>query len=249
MTSTTSTFRTRFDELRSAQKRRTGVPLYTLLVNRPVGRVIAAATPRTVTPNGLTLIGAAFTYGALIALLAFADASPWSALVGVALVIGFFFDSADGQLARLRGAGSASGEWLDHVLDSGRIAFLHIATLGYLLRTAAIPTWLAFTLTSVFLLAAVVIFFGGTLFEKLTTTMPDRTVTSKSLRRSFIMLPVDTGVTCLFYVLLPFPLVFAVVYALATLAKCAVAAVLLGKWFATLRSQDADRRAAAAGEG
>jgi len=237
-----STFRGRFDLLREAQKRRTGVPLYTLAVNRPVGRVIAAASPRGITPNHLTAIGALFTFAGILLLLVWADGSLWGGLVGVALIVGFFFDSADGQLARLRGGGSAAGEWLDHVIDGIRIVLLHVATLAFLLRTEIVPAWLAFTLCTVFVVAASATFFAGSLFEKLTTSAPSTTVTNGSRLRSALMLPVDYGVTCWIFLLVAVPPVFVVVYALAALAKVGTTSMLLAKWYRTLRREDRERR-------
>ncbi|MFP3386663.1 CDP-alcohol phosphatidyltransferase family protein, partial [Tritonibacter sp. SIMBA_163] len=43
--------------------------------------------------------------------------------------VGYAFDSADGQLARLRGGGTPAGEWLDHVVDSIKTTALHLAVL------------------------------------------------------------------------------------------------------------------------
>ena len=52
------------------------------------------------------------------------------AIVAVVLLqLGFAFDSADGQLARLKGGGSPAGEWLDHVVDSARHLLFHLAVL------------------------------------------------------------------------------------------------------------------------
>lgn len=241
----TSTFRDRFEQLRTAQKRRTGVPLYTLAINRPVGRVIAAGSPSGITPNHLTGIGALFTFAGILALLLWGEGQPWTALVGVALIVGFFFDSADGQLARLRGGGSASGEWLDHVIDGIRIVLIHVATLTYLLRTEVIGRTEAITLCTIFVVAASATFFAGSLFEKLTTTAAKTTVTSASSARSFLMLPVDYGILCWIYLLLPFVPVFTVVYALAAAAKVVTTTALLGKWYSTLRREDAARSARA----
>lgn len=243
MTETVSTFRGRFDVLRTAQKRRTGVPLYTLAVNRPVGRVIAAASPAWATPNTLTLIGAICTFAGILWLLVGATATASAALVGVAMIIGFFFDSADGQLARLRGGGSAAGEWLDHVIDGVRMVLLHIATLAYLLRTEVVPSWVAFTLCAVFSVSAAATYFAGSLFEKLTTATPSTTVTRSSRLRSVIMLPVDYGILCWVYLLLPFAVVFTVAYALVAAAKVLTTSALLLKWYRALRAQDSARSA------
>jgi phosphatidylglycerophosphate synthase len=243
-------FRERFDSLRQAQKKRRGVPLYTLYVNRPAGRVIAAASPAWMTPNGLTAIGGVLTYGALIALMFFVDGGPAAALVGVALVLGFFFDSADGQLARLRSAGSVSGEWLDHVLDSGRIVLLHIATLWFLVRTEALDETLAVLVCTAFALAATLVFFAGTLFEKLEALHGEKPATPaaaasasrQSSLRSALMLPVDYGVTCVMFLLLPWPAVFVPVYVLLAVIKVLSTSAFLAKWYLALRRIDAHRR-------
>ena len=54
-----------FRELSLAQKGKKGVPLYCLYVNRPAGRVVAAALRNTrFGPNQVTFAGAFLTYGA-----------------------------------------------------------------------------------------------------------------------------------------------------------------------------------------
>jgi len=56
-----------FRELSLAQKGKKGVPLYCLYVNRPAGRVVAAALRNTrFGPNQVTFAGAILTYGALL---------------------------------------------------------------------------------------------------------------------------------------------------------------------------------------
>jgi phosphatidylglycerophosphate synthase len=252
VSSGTDGFRVRFDSLRKAQKKRRGVPLYTLYVNRPAGRVIAAASPAWMTPNGLTAIGGVLTYGALLALMFVVNDGPAAALVGVALVLGFFFDSADGQLARLRNAGSISGEWLDHVLDSGRIVLLHIATLWFFVRTEALDETLAVLVCTAFALAATLVFFAGTLFEKLDALHGDRPASTgqavpapaASTLRSALMLPVDYGVTCVVFLLLPWTAVFVPVYVVLAVIKVLSTSAFLAKWYRTLRRIDARRRQA-----
>ena len=56
-------------------------------------------------------------------------------------MLGYALDSADGQLARLRGGGSLTGEWLDHVIDSFKISTLHLAVLVMAYRFFPTPTW------------------------------------------------------------------------------------------------------------
>jgi len=249
-------FRGRFVALRRAQKRRRGVPLYTLYVNRPAGRVIAAASPASVTPDHLTLLGAALTYGSLVALLFWAEPGPAAVLVGVALVLGFFLDSADGQLARLRGTGSLRGEWLDHVLDSGRIVLLHLATLWFITRNALLPATAGAALCSAFAVSAILIFFGGILFDKLvaedpatspapaTSGPPATSAGPATTLRSVLMLPLDYGFTCLIFLLLPFPRVFVVAYVLLAAAKVLACGAFLAKWFRALGALDQRRLSA-----
>jgi phosphatidylglycerophosphate synthase len=246
VTKAASTFRGRFDLLRQAQKRRRGVPLYTLYVNRPIGRAIAAASPSWATPNHLTIIGAVLTYAALFWLMFFATVGPAAVLVGVGLVVGFFFDSADGQLARLRAAGSVSGEWLDHLLDSGRIVLLHVATLWFLVRNDIVAAELAVVVCTAFMLAATMVFFGATLFEKLDAASQPVGAEAveppkPSTLRSAVMLPVDYGVTCVVFLLVPWPTLFFGVYCLLAVAKVGSTSVFLRKWYLSLRRIDRQR--------
>lgn len=242
-----SNFSGRFRALRAAQKRRRGVPLYTLYVNRPAGRAIAAASPRQVTPDHLTAAGAALTYGSLVVLMFWAGTGSLAVLVGVALVLGFFLDSADGQLARLRGAGSLRGEWLDHVLDSGRIVLLHLATLWFVIRNELLPPQVAVAVCSAFVVAATLIFFGGILFDKLaesassgarTREQSPATAGPGTTLRSVLMLPLDYGLTCVAFLLLPFPSVFLVAYLVLAAAKVAACGAFMAKWYRSLSHLD-----------
>ncbi|CAM5507609.1 CDP-alcohol phosphatidyltransferase [Streptomyces badius] len=100
-------------ELRGAQKSAKGVSLYSRYVNRPACRVLAAMAYRTgLTPNQVTLVSALFTYSALVAVALVEPSWTLAVLVYAALAIGFAFDSADGQLARLTGrAGPTGSGW------------------------------------------------------------------------------------------------------------------------------------------
>ena len=67
---------------------------------------------------------------ASIILLAVMTPTVWFGLVLTALLtLAYALDSADGQLARLRGGGSPAGEWLDHVFDCVKASTLHMAVL------------------------------------------------------------------------------------------------------------------------
>ncbi len=61
------------------------------------------------TPNHVTLTSALFTFGALAAVALVEPSWTLAVLVYAALVTGFAFDSADGQLARLTGRADPTG--------------------------------------------------------------------------------------------------------------------------------------------
>ena len=99
--------------------------------------------------------------------LAFAPATwPVGVLVTALLVLGYALDAADGQLARLRGGGSLLGEWLDHMIDSVKVAALHLAVLITLYRNFDLhPAWLLVPI--VFAITSSVHFFGMILVDLL----------------------------------------------------------------------------------
>lgn len=94
-----------------------GAPAYSVYVNRRIGRVLAAVAYRIgLTPNQVSIISAVHSFVA-IGLIAFGSVNvPMGLLIALLLVLGYAWDSADGQVARLRGGGSPQGEWLDHLL-------------------------------------------------------------------------------------------------------------------------------------
>lgn len=114
--------------LRNAQKSNRNAPAYSRWINRPIGRLFAAAAFKLgMTPNQVTAVSGLVTFTG-IGCLAALHPHWWSGLlVGLLLVIGYALDSADGQLARLRGGGSIVGEWLDHVIDSIKTSSFHLA--------------------------------------------------------------------------------------------------------------------------
>lgn len=235
-----ATFAQSFRELSLAQKGKKGVPLYCLYVNRPAGRAVAAALRNTrFGPNQVTFAGALLTYGALLWLAFGARAGAGSALVGMVLAAGFILDSADGQLARLQGRSSKLGEWLDHVLDSGRIVALHGAVFCFLLRTTSLPALPLAVLCGVFLFANSTIFFAGALFDQLTrqsrTHAPEPGPGSAgSLKRSILTLPVDYGVTCIVMMTLPWNGIFLPSYLALALFHCVFCAAYVAKFARTL---------------
>lgn len=226
-------------ELRSAQKTAKGVSLYSRFVNRPAGRYLAAgAHGLTLTPNQVTLISAGFSLAA-VAVLAVGEPS-WGAgiAVWIGLAVGFAFDSADGQLARLRGGGSAAGEWLDHVVDCAKITALHAAVLIAFYRHpghfgVTDEAWLLLPLGFQFI--AVVTFFGGLLTEKLKPRpVPGSPAAAPSGLRAVALLPVDHGVFCLVFLLLGAGSGFRWVYAALGAAGGLFLVAFLTKWFREL---------------
>ncbi|MGW1466741.1 CDP-alcohol phosphatidyltransferase family protein [Streptomyces sp. NPDC002308] len=235
-------------ELRGAQKTAKGVSLYSRYVNRPAGRVLAAAAFRVgLTPNQVTLVSAAFTFSALAALALAGPSWTLGALVWAGLVVGFAFDSADGQLARLTGRGGPDGEWLDHVVDCAKMILVHTAVLISLYRSEVYrigeqrgETWLLLPLG--FLFTAVLTFCAGLLREQLGkaaqrggagAAAPAGPV---SPVRAVALLPADYGVFCLVFLLLGEPTAFLAGYAVLAVVHALFLVAFLAKWFRELRA-------------
>ena len=226
-------FRGSIAALASAQKSAKGVSAYTLYVNRPAGRWLAAgAHVLGLTPNQVTLISAAFSFLA-IGLLA---AAPRTAAVGLAagaaLVLAFALDSADGQLARLRRAGSRAGEWLDHTTDCAVKLSLHAAVLVGWYRAGEADAVLLLPIA--FQAAAVLRFFGGILTEKLRSRDPGSPPTPPNSRALVLLLPVDNGVLCASFLLWGFADLFFVVYLTLLVAHVLFMVAFTAKWYREL---------------
>ena len=222
--------------LQCAQKSKRGAPAYSLYINRPLGRVLAAAAfGARLTPNQVTAISAVFTFSGL-AVLALAPAAPLIGfLVDVLLVLGYALDSADGQLARLPGGGSLSGEWLDHTVDSIKVVAFHLVVLVTLQRNFNLDLrWLLIPLA--FAVASSVHFFGMILvdlFRRLRAAQSDGgpvAAPAPSRLTSLLKIPTDYGVLCLAMLLLGFHGPFLAVYTVLAAAMVGYTALVLGKW-------------------
>jgi phosphatidylglycerophosphate synthase len=133
----------------------------------------------------------AFLAGA--ALLAGVEPGPVMAVAAMLLLqAGFAFDSADGQLARLRGGGSAAGEWLDHVVDSARHLLFHLAVLIGLFRFTDVPD-AVLLIPLAFALFSTVRFFAQILAEQLARRDPVAGPESVPRFGVWIQAPADTG--------------------------------------------------------
>ncbi|MEH3032546.1 MAG: CDP-alcohol phosphatidyltransferase family protein [Aeromicrobium erythreum] len=222
----TGGYRAAHATLAAAQKPGHGVPFYMRVVNRRIGRVLAAGLAQTrTTPDHVTALSALSALLGL-ALLVLAPPTPVVA-VGVVLLLqlAFALDSADGQLARLTGRGSGAGEWTDHVVDAGRTILFHLAIAVALVRHELAPVaWALLPLG--FAVVASVRFFAQILAEQLRpagSAEPPRPG-GPGGRAALLQLPADTGVVNASLLLWPWTTTFLLGYGLLAAATT----VLLG---------------------
>lgn len=232
-------YRASVAQLARVQKSNAGAPAYSRFVNRPLGRRFAAAAHVLgMTPNAVTALSAAFS-AAGITLIATAQPRWWvGVLVALLLVIGYVLDAADGQLARLRGGGSLTGEWLDHVVDSAKISALHLAVLIGAYRFLDLDAgWLLVPIG--FTVVANVTFFAmilnGLLRDRraAATGVPLTRPASSSLR-SLLVLPTDYGLLCMTFALLGAPALFFGVYAVLFALNAVFLSLALVKWYGAM---------------
>jgi phosphatidylglycerophosphate synthase len=243
----TMSYREALHTLKSRQKSGKGAPAYSRFVNRRLGRYLAAAAYQAgLTPNAVTALSGLCSFAAIALLALLPPSIPLAIAVTGGLVLGYALDSADGQLARLRGGGSPSGEWLDHMIDAGKISSLHLAVLIFLFRAAELPgqAWLLVPIG--FTVVAAVAFFGMILNDQLrrvsglasgqdATANPGR---SASTLRSLLVIPTDYGVLCLIFLLLAWPNAFFVGYALLFAGSAGYLLLACVKWFRDMRALD-----------
>lgn len=223
--------------LAGAQKGAQGAPAYSRFVNRKLGRVLAALAFHVgLTPNAVTGLSAVCTFTG-IGLLALATPTVGTGLtVGVLLVLGYALDSADGQLARLRGGGSPAGEWLDHMVDAAKTASLHLAVLVGLYRSGVTGSDLLLLVPVAFAVVSVVHFFATLLNESLrgqhgAQIRAARSGVRPSVLRSLLVAPTDYGVLCLVFLVWGMPTVFLGLYGVLLAGNMAYVLLALPKWF------------------
>jgi phosphatidylglycerophosphate synthase len=237
-----------YAQLRSAQKGSKGAPAYSLYINRPLGRVIAAAAfSLGLTPNQVTYLSAGLSLAGIVGLAVAPPSWLVGMLVCLALVLGYAFDSADGQLARLRGGGSMVGEWLDHMIDSAKNICLHLAVLIAAYRFLELPR-AALLIPMLFALVSSVHFFGMILVDQLSRAgRDDRGLLAPPINRSggwrsLAKIPIDYGALCLVFALWGAPSVFFAVYSVFALGATGYLTLVLRKWRSDLAALDhADR--------
>lgn len=242
MTAVTERYTDTLARLGTSQKSAKGAPAYSRFVNRKAGRYLAAwAYHRGLTPNAVTGISACFTFAAITALALVEPTAIAGLLIGVGLILGYAFDAADGQLARLRGGGSKSGEWLDHMVDATKISALHSAVLITAYRHFHLQSvaWLLVPLA--FLLVANVTFFGMILLDSLRRIAAGRSVVvlaAPSTLRALLVIPTDYGVLCLAFLLLGANTVFFGVYCFLATASSGFLLLAAVKWFGDAKAID-----------
>ncbi|MGG7507695.1 CDP-alcohol phosphatidyltransferase family protein [Plantibacter sp. YIM 135249] len=231
--------------LAGAQKKRTrGAPAYSVYVNRKVGRYLAAAAYKLgLTPNAVTAISAVFTFSG-IAMLAILPPTWWLGVaVWFALALGYALDSADGQVARLRGGGSPSGEWLDHVIDATKISTLHLAVLVTAYRFFDLPSQALLLIPIAYTVVAAVAFFAIILNDQLKRVYGTDTPAPNghsTLLRSLLVIPTDYGFLCMIFLLLGSPYLFFAVYTLMFVANSGHLLLASIKWFGDMGRLGAD---------
>jgi phosphatidylglycerophosphate synthase len=240
--------------LNTAQKGRArGAPAYSIYVNRRIGRFLAAAAYKAgLTPNQVTGVSAVFTFTG-IAMIALAPGSIWAGVaIWVLLALGYAWDSADGQVARLRGGGSLDGEWLDHVVDAAKVISIHLAVLIGLYRHGELDdAWMLVPLG--YATVNGVTFFAMILNDLLKTARGSISTAARggsSPLRSLALLPTDYGWLCAVFVLWGSQEWFVGAYT-ATFALCSGFLVLAGvRWFREMKRLSAEqlqRQAATSG--
>lgn len=218
-----------------ARKPRGAAPPYLVYVNRPLGGVVARwAFAAGVGPDAVTLAGAA-TAAAALALLVVLPADPWvSTVAGALLLVAYVLDSADGQLARLRGGGSLAGEWLDHVVDVAKTCAAHAAAAVVLFRTRPFGSDLVLAVPLVFSGVAVTAFFGFVLRDQL-LAHGSRSAPPGSRLSRWVVGPVhDHATFCLVLATAGWPRVFAVAYTALAVASVVVVTRALRRSHAAL---------------
>ncbi|MBF0672775.1 MULTISPECIES: CDP-alcohol phosphatidyltransferase family protein [unclassified Salinibacterium] len=240
--SSRETYRDTLARLRAAQKPAArSAPAYSRFVNRRLGRYLAAGAYQLgLTPNAVTGISAVFTFTA-VALLALVPPSiPLGIAVAVLLLLGYAFDSADGQVARLRGSSSPAGEWLDHMVDALKVSAMPLAlAIGFSRFDVVDELWLLVPLASAAVSA--VLFFGMILTEQLrrqrgTASLASDAPGSPSWVRAVLVLPMDYGVLCLSFLVLGIVPLFVTIYTLIVAATTLFLLAASAKWFREMKS-------------
>lgn len=238
--------------LAGVQKSAKGAPAYSRFVNRPLGRWFAATAYKLgMSPNGVTGVSALFSFTGIALLVILGPTWLAAILVTLMLVIGYALDSADGQLARLQGGGSTSGEWLDHVIDAVKISTLHLAVLVALFRAGDVALgWL--WLPIIYVVTANLFFFAyilGDMLKRQKLGGKGKSAVAgaddkASVLRSLMTVPTDYGLLAVSFLLWGMTPVFLVVYGILLLGNIGYVALGLPKWYGDMNALDREVAAA-----
>jgi phosphatidylglycerophosphate synthase len=232
-------------QLASAQKTARGAPAYSRYVNRKIGRYLAAeAYLLGLSPNQVTILSALCSAAGIVVLATLTPGPLIGVLVVFLLLLGYALDSADGQVARLRGMSSMSGEWLDHMVDCAKISAMHLAVAIGVYRHFHLHSANYLLVPLGFCVVTTVLFFGMTLNDQLrrthaaSTGVPVRAPQDPSRLRSLVMICTDFGTVCAVFLLWGWRDGFLVGYAVLFAAHVAFLILASAKWFRDIRALD-----------
>ncbi|MBE6481633.1 MAG: CDP-alcohol phosphatidyltransferase family protein [Actinomyces ruminicola] len=238
---TRASIRENIRSLATAQKAKAGAPLYSRLINRPAGRVLAAIAHRLgMTPDQVTAVSACCTYAGIVLLAVWRPSVLTCVVTSLLLMLGYALDSADGQLARLRHGGSRAGEWLDHVADVIKLSTIHGAVAIGLFRFAELTTPTLLLVPLAFGAVQNIHFFSYILTYQLRYaggTPLAKDEGRAGVVKSLLSVPTDYGLMCLVLVLRFAPTVFLWVYGLMLIGYAGYVILALPKWYLELRGQ------------
>lgn len=228
--------------LGGVQKAGQGAPAYSRWVNRPLGRSLAAAAYLAgMTPNQVTAASAVCTFTGL-ALVGLVEPVWWlGLLVALLLMLGYGLDAADGQLARLRGGGSRTGEFLDHVVDATKVCVLHTVVFISFYQFGVSPPALLFVPLA-FQVVSSVFFFAFILVDQLRRANPfkgsAKPRSGPGLAQTLIAIPTDYATLCVSFALFGWRSGFPVVYSLLFAANALLLLSALARWWREMKKMD-----------
>ncbi len=233
-------FRETLSVLGSAQKPGQGVPAYTRWVNRRLARYFAAAAVKFgITPNGVTAISSALSLCGLIILIMCPPTFLTGLTVAIFYALGYAMDSADGQVARVTGASSPAGEWLDHVVDSIRTPAQHLAIfVGFFRFQSHWPLhgWALWWIPLTFTVMTVGYFMSQILAEQLRNNRKTAAPPAGGNLRSFINLHMDSGTFCWLFILWGWGWGFIIGYSILFLGFFLTTAVSMRRKYVSLKT-------------
>jgi phosphatidylglycerophosphate synthase len=198
------------------------------------------------TPNQVTAVSATFTFAAIAAVAIVRPSIPVAIAVALALLIGYALDSADGQLARLRGGGTMAGEWLDHVTDSVKNFSLHLAVAISWFRFAGLDRARLLLIPLAYAVVAATLFFGMTLIDQMRRRSTRSKVVAKDdpngprlpapVLPSLLVLPNDYGLLCLIFCTLAWTRGFELIYSALFVINVLYLAAAIRKWFREVKT-------------